>query len=76
MKKIYVEDFSNSRRVEVYYASEVDARIQELEKALREIVRTAATIPGSVCGGDLHPVVAQYLVSARSVESARSLLGL
>lgn len=50
------------------------ARIAELEKALREIVRTAAVIHGDVCGGNMHPVAAQYLVSARAVEAARALM--
>jgi hypothetical protein len=57
-----------------YLASEVDARIAALEKALQEIIRTAATIPGDAVGGKMHPFAAQYLVSARAVDAARSLM--
>jgi hypothetical protein len=50
------------------------ARVEELEKALQEIVRTAATIPGDGCGGAMHPFAAQYLVSARAVDASRALM--
>lgn len=61
-------------KARMYLAAPVDARIAELEKALQEIVRTAATVPGDVCGGGLHPYVAQYLVSARKIDAARELM--
>jgi hypothetical protein len=59
---------------DIYLAVDVDARIAELEKALQEIIRTAATIPGDQVGGRMHPFAAQYLVSTRAVDAARSLM--
>jgi hypothetical protein len=68
------DDAHENELVAVYTSAQVDARIAELEKALQEIIRTTATIPGDVCGGTMHPFVAQYLVSARAVDAARSLM--
>jgi hypothetical protein len=60
-----------------YFHEENDrfiTRIADLEKALNEILRTAATVRGDQCGGNMHPFAAEYRVSARAVDAARSLM--